>query len=256
MANRELVKSYFIPIIEALKMCMGFGTQMDIVDCMMYTPAHEAGVDECALEQALKSLVALGIIVFADNRYTLNDVNYDTGTINPGHLLHEANVLLVEKKDFYEEAELSELKKILLEKLKKMEPYSFERLVARLLTALGFVSAKQMGGAGDGGRDVVAKYLINGIIEQEIIVQCKRYDKSVPSPDMQRFSGTLRNRNAIGIFVTTGEFTKESKAEAERASIQLIDGKKLVELLLKAGIGVDKETQTIYKIDVDAFVER
>ena len=251
------VKEYIVPVVEALKVCCGFAPRQDIIECLIEGGAVGENIDEEVLSRTLKVLTTLGFVSLADDKYTLES-DMEVADINPGRLLEEAGVRMVEAKEFYSEEEAAELKKVLLDKLKKMNPYDFERLVAKLLVALGFVSVKQQGGSGDGGRDVTAKYLINGVITHDVIVQCKRYENKVSSPDMQKFNGTLSGRNAMGLFVTTSDFSAEAKKEAERpgtASIQLIDGPKLVQLMIDTGVGIRKKTQTVYSIDYDVLIE-
>ncbi len=59
-----------------------------------------------------------------------------------------------------------------------------------------------------------------------------------------------------GVFITTSTFSPGAVAAAERvnARIELIDGKRLVGLMIDFGVGVQPETTvTVYRIDEDFF---
>jgi restriction system protein len=106
---------------------------------------------------------------------------------------------------------------------------------------------------------------IDGIISQDplgldrIYVQAKRYavDRSIDRPKIHEFAGALLGKQGDrGVYITTSSFTRGAREEAERinARIELIDGDRLAALLLKHGVGVQKEsTFTIYRLDQDFF---
>lgn len=59
-----------------------------------------------------------------------------------------------------------------------------------------------------------------------------------------------------GVFITTSRFSAGAATEAERinARIELIDGRRLAELLVQYGVGVQaEETVTLYRVDEDYF---
>ena len=148
----------------------------------------------------------------------------------------------------------------LLEKVLEKDPYFFEELVLKLLTTMGYgtgtedcaiVTVK----SGDGG--------IDGIIAQDalgldrIYIQAKRYtDKSVGRPEIQSFVGAMDDKSlAKGVFITTSNFTKEAlNYHSNHCSLVLIDGDKLVNLMYKYGIGVNKVDELqIKEVDEDFF---
>ena len=64
--------------------------------------------------------------------------------------------------------------------------------------------------------------------------------------------GAMFGKGDKGLFITTGTFTKDAKAEASRdgaTPIDLIDGEELAEKLKELGLGVS--TTVIEKVDVD-----
>ncbi|GAA4792771.1 hypothetical protein GCM10023200_30400 [Actinomycetospora chlora] len=135
-------------------------------------------------------------------------------------------------------------------------------MVVDLLIAMGYGGADQkrvrrVGGSGDGG--------VDGVIDQDalglgrIYIQAERYgpDNIVGRPAIQGFVGALHGQQADqGVFFTTSSFTKEAieYARAVNAAVVLIDGRRLSELLIRYGVGVQVEkTSTVVKLDDDYF---
>lgn len=150
----------------------------------------------------------------------------------------------------------------LLKRALALDPSGFELLVLRLLAAMGYGKSgavEHSGQSGDGG--------IDGIISQDplgldrIYLQAKQYatDRTVGRPTLQAFAGALMSAQGDrGVFLTTASFTREAIEEARRVNlrIELIDGKRLAELMLRHGVGVQaKTTVTLYDLDEDFFEE-
>lgn len=135
------------------------------------------------------------------------------------------------KKDEIEEAE-QELswKEEVLNKLLKMEPSAFERLVQRLLRESGFTQVEVTGRSGDGGIDGKGIMRLGGLLSFHVIFQCKRYSGSVSANHLRDFRGAMVGRADKGLLVTTGNFTKDAIREATRdgaPAIDLVDGDQL-----------------------------
>jgi restriction system protein len=106
---------------------------------------------------------------------------------------------------------------------------------------------------------------IDGIISQDplgldrIYLQAKRYapDQSVQRPAIQGFVGALMGAQGDrGVFITTSSFSSGARTEADRvnARIELIDGLRPAELMLRHGVGVQAETTvTLHRLDEDFF---
>ena len=150
----------------------------------------------------------------------------------------------------------------LLKKALTLDPAGFERLVLRLLEAMGYGKngvVEHSGQSGDGG--------IDGIISQDplgldrIYLQAKQYatDRTVGRPTLQAFAGALMSAQGDrGVFLTTASFTREAIEEARRVNlrIELIDGRRLAELMLRHGVGGQAKTSvTLYDLDEDFFDE-
>jgi len=96
----------------------------------------------------------------------------------------------------------------------------FERLVGRAFTARGY-DVKNIGGAGDKGIDLIAKYR-----NETIAVQCKRYDPAQPITPRQvrEFLGAVTAAKATtAVFVTTSTYTAAAREFAVAQGIELVD---------------------------------
>ena len=148
----------------------------------------------------------------------------------------------------------------LLDIVKKVKPNFFERLVVDLLLAMGYGGSgtdagKVVGKSGDGG--------IDGIIDQDklgldkIYIQAKRWQNNVGSPELNSFVGSLVGFHADkGVFITTSDFNKNALEYVSKAgkNIILINGQKLVELMIEHNVGVSEhERFIIKKVDHDYF---
>jgi restriction system protein len=150
----------------------------------------------------------------------------------------------------------------LLDRLKTAPPAFFERVVADVLVAMGYggsnaEAAQVIGGAGDEGIDAVIDQDPLGL--DRVYVQAKRWDHSVGRPKVQEFAGALQGRGATkGVFITTGQFTKEAEDFAARLPnrVVLVDGRRLVQLMIQRNVGVTVvRTFEIKRVDADYFEE-
>src|SRR5690606_6968480 len=109
---------------------------------------------------------------------------------------------------------------------------AFENLIKRILREKGFTQVEVTGRSGDGGIDGKGIARINGILSFHIIFQAKKYKRGnkVSSKDIRDFRGAMSGRTDKGLFITTGDFTRDAMQEANRdgvPAIDLIDGQKL-----------------------------
>lgn len=147
----------------------------------------------------------------------------------------------------------------------KMTPYEFEDLVVKLLVKMGY-------GSTDLTLNTVTKKSgdegIDGIVTADrlgfdtIFTQAKQWkpDSTVGRPDIQKFLGALAGRGvAKGIFITTAKFSNEAKEYVAKQLLQkivLIDGKKLMELMIEYNLGVSVvKTYSLKRVDSDFFTE-
>ena len=136
--------------------------------------------------------------------------------------------------------------------LDKMNPAGFERLIQRMLRESGFIQVEVTGRSGDGGIDGRGIAKIHGFMSFHVVFQAKRYKGSVTVGHIRDFRGAMVGKGDKGLFITTGVFTKDAKAEASRdgtTPIDLIDGEELAAKLKELGLGVT--TKTIEEVVVD-----
>ncbi|MGV0939813.1 restriction endonuclease [Empedobacter sp. ULE_I140] len=151
-----------------------------------------------------------------------------------------------------------EIKNELLEKLKTIDPYYFEKVVLKLLKKMGYGDFIETSKSGDGG--------IDGIINEDklgldkIYIQAKRFNENkVREKDIRNFIGAMSGDTNKGVFVTTSLFDKgaEEKAKNAHHKIILIDGNKLVDLMHEFNVGVQiKQTYEVKQLDEDFFMEQ
>jgi restriction system protein len=219
-------------------------------------------------ERAMVQITDKGRAVLEKGVLTLQDVKKD-----PDFLAHEA-AKKSQKESDSEELNLEnaspqdlidsgfssiegQVKVDLLEKLKGIDPYYFEKVVLILLKKMGYGDFIETAKSGDGG--------IDGIINEDslglskIYMQAKRYsDNKVRETEIRNFIGAMSGDTGKGIFVTTSSFDDSavSKARGAHHSIILIDGAKLVDLMYEYGVGLQvKDTYEVREIDEDFFEE-
>ncbi len=136
--------------------------------------------------------------------------------------------------------------------VEKMTPSAFERLIQRVLRESGFTQVEVTGRSGDQGIDGRGIAKIHGFMSFHVVFQAKRYKGSVPVGAIRDFRGALVGRGDKGLFITTGVFTKDARAEASRdgaTPIDLIDGEEFAEKLKELSLGVT--TKVVEEVLVD-----
>jgi restriction system protein len=149
----------------------------------------------------------------------------------------------------------SQTKSDLLEKLKAIDPYYFEKVILILLRKMGYGEFVETSKSGDGG--------IDGIINQDelgldkIYIQAKRYNENkVREKDIRNFIGAMSGDTTKGVFVTTSDFDAAAIKKTQEAhhTIILIDGIKLAGLMHTHNVGVQiKDTYEVKEVDEDFF---
>ncbi len=135
---------------------------------------------------------------------------------------------------------------------KEITPDAFERLTKRLLRESGFVQVEVTGRSGDGGVDGKGIIRIGGLLSFHVVFQCKKYQGSVGASHMRDFRGAMVGRADKGLFITTGNFTRDAIKEATRDGappIDLVDGDQLADKLKELGLGI--KTEVVEKVSVD-----
>tara|TARA_B110001452_G_C15153089_1_gene401301 strand:+ start:80 stop:994 length:915 start_codon:yes stop_codon:yes gene_type:complete len=131
--------------------------------------------------------------------------------------------------DQLEENAISGIRDFILRK----NPYEFQDLVASLLNAMGYHISEIAKRGPDGGIDIIAYNDPLGTTQPRIIVQVKhKPTTNISSDEIQKLAGTLKRATDVGIFVTSGDFSKPAEKEARnsREHIELIGFDRFVSL--------------------------
>jgi restriction system protein len=201
------------------------------------------------------------------NKHTLNlsDIEEDSNIatfyasekpskINEKHAHLTPQDLIDEGFDLIENTTKNEL----LEKLKNIDPYYFEKVILILLKKMGYGNFVETSKSKDGG--------IDGIINEDklgldkIYIQAKRFSESkVREKDIRNFIGAMSGDTNKGVFVTTSDFDSGAIEKTKNAhhKIILINGNKLVDLMHEYNVGIQiKSTYEVKQIDEDFFTEQ
>lgn len=119
--------------------------------------------------------------------------------------------------------------------LENIDPYDLQDLVAALLEAMGYHVNWVSPRGKDGGLDIVAYSDPLGTRPPRIKVQVKRRKDTIGVEELRSFLALI-NEDDVGIFVTTGGFSKDATDLArhqERRRITLIDQQRLVDLWIE-----------------------
>jgi len=148
-----------------------------------------------------------------------------------------------------------QIKSDLLERLKDIDPYYFEKVILILLKKMGYGDFIETSKSKDGGIDGVINEDKLGL--EKIYIQAKRYNENkVRENDIRNFIGAMSGDTNKGVFVTTSAFDDSAikKAHDARHSIILIDGNKLVDLMHQYGVGVQvRNVYEVKEVDEDFF---
>lgn len=145
----------------------------------------------------------------------------------------------------------------LLTNLLQVSPTRFEFIVLDVLHKLGYGGhrddLKRVGGTGDGGIDGIISLDKLGL--ERVYVQAKRWQGTVGRPDLQAFYGALIGQKAKrGIFLTTSGYSAQAIDFAKSVEgLVLIDGNRLVNLMMDNEIGVSSQVVKLPKLDIDYF---
>ena len=150
----------------------------------------------------------------------------------------------------------TEVREHLRQTLSEMDPYRLEFLVKRLLEAMEYENVEVTSRSNDGGVDVIADIEV-GITPVREVVQVKRRRSNLQRRVLDELRGSLYRFDATrGTIITTGGFSRGAKQVAfERGAppITLIDGERLIDLLIEHEIGVRKRSVQLLEFEPADF---
>ncbi len=136
------------------------------------------------------------------------------------------------------------------------KPQEFEKLVVKLLQAMGYGGEVKNSGvvtklSNDGGIDGIIKEDVLGF--NHISIQAKRYaiENNVGRSEVQSFVGAVAGTpSKKGVFITTSDFTKGAMGYVDSLNgtptIILINGHQLTEYIYDYGLGL--QTEKVFKV--------
>ena len=195
-------------------------------------------------------------IIHAQSQYQQHQITVKQHKTNESTPLNLTTLLAQQVHDYNSNVAVDLLHHIL-----NADPAFFERLVVKLLVAMGY--------QGTDGQAIVTQRShdggIDGIINQDplgtqrVYIQAKHYKigENVQRPAINAFYGAIAIEHADrGVFITTSDFSKGAIEAAKKSNIILINGQQLTELMLKYHVGVQvKKTYQLMAIDEDFFAE-
>jgi len=141
------------------------------------------------------------------------------------------------------------------ELLMNLHPQQFEEFAGKLLESVGFTNVEVTKYVGDGGIDGYGN-LEMGVVKVKAAFQVKRWRNNVPPAEINQFRGAIQGEFDQGIFITTSDFSDEAKKVSSKrgaAPIVLINGDRIVNIMLEKGLGVRQEPLTVSRIDEEFF---
>jgi restriction system protein len=214
--------------------------------------------------RGMVQITAKGISAFQRGILTLDELQNDEDFITHRASVSSKNEDLIEDKNLnvdnaspqdlidsgFSSIE-TEVKTELLERLKELDPYYFEKVILILLKRMGYGDFVETSKSNDGGIDGIINEDKLGL--EKIYTQAKRYNESkVREKDIRNFIGAMSGDTSKGVFITTSSFDAGAVQKAREAhhTIILIDGAKLVDLMFQYNVGV--QVKTVYEVkDLD-----
>ncbi|PVV10540.1 MAG: restriction endonuclease [gamma proteobacterium symbiont of Ctena orbiculata] len=211
------------------------------------------GTFKDTLSRRLANLVERGLVEREGNRYTITEsgLQYAEKSLPEGEDPKRAVLRAVNSHNAQQREALCEL-------LAVMPPYQFEHLIGDLMEAMGYEDVTVTKQSGDKGVDVVATVQF-GITTVREVVQVKRHGgkATIQRQIIDQLRGSLPYHQAIrGTLITLGKISKGATEAAlfpGAAPITLIDGKKLLDLLIEHGIGIKKRPVELWEVDAAAL---
>jgi restriction system protein len=149
----------------------------------------------------------------------------------------------------------NEVREQVIAKLMQLTPEEFEHFGKRLLQAMDFEDVHVTQLSKDGGIDGYGQLQV-GIVKVNAAFQCKRWKDSVGAPQINTFRGAIAGEYEQGIVITTSSFTKDAlKLSMKRGTVPIVmvDGERIVDLMVEQKIGISHKPITIIEIEDDFF---
>jgi predicted Mrr-cat superfamily restriction endonuclease len=124
-----------------------------------------------------------------------------------------------------------------------MTPQKMEKLVMKILKAVGASTTKQIPTITDKGVDIIATFPIGPVAQVDVGVQVKCHEGTTENELLDQLKTGLEKENLTqGWFITAGSFSDdaqeylEDKFEGSGVKISLIDGVQLAAMIIDSGL--------------------
>ena len=160
-----------------------------------------------------------------------------------------------------QEATLQEMEELANDGLKSqinsLNPYQFQDLVGALLRAMGYYTPFIAPKGKDGGVDIIAYQDPLGVNAPRIKVQIKHRETSASVDEVRQLMGLLQRDGDVGIFVSSGGFTSDTKitARSSHIHVELIDWDRLITLWQEFYAKLDDEDKNRLRLKPIYFYE-
>jgi restriction system protein len=160
-----------------------------------------------------------------------------------------------------QEATLQQMEELandgLKQKIDSLNPYEFQELVGALLRAMGYYTPFIAPKGKDGGVDIIAYQDPLGVKAPRIKVQIKHRQSTASVDEIRQLMGLLQRNGDVGIFVSSGGFTSETKSTARTSHIhiELIDQDRLITLWQEFYPKLDDEDKNKLRLKPILFYE-
>ena len=217
-------------------------------------------------DSVIKDYLRCRLFNLIDRKYIKREGNVYSITekgVNYLHNIEQANPNPIINKEIQLNRDIEQFNKdqrILLKFfLAETTPYRFENIIKDLLLSMGYDDVIVTSPTNDKGVDVTGVSQ-NGITTVKEVVQVKRnITSNVTRPILDALRGSLHRFDAFqGTIITLSDFAKGAKDaafEKGAAPLTLINGDKLIDLLIKNGIGITKKVASYYLVDENYFSE-
>jgi restriction system protein len=226
--------------------------------CSTYTTFRSLAVHKGSLYDRLVNLVERGFIRRSGQFYEITDAGLKRLQKYSDRI--QGRAITTKQTQLQERAqEISqEARQKLADHLATMNPYRFEQIVSLLLEEMGYSNVTVTAPSNDKGVDVVADIEL-GISSVREVVQVKRHGGSINRTTLDQLRGSLHRFKAMrGTIISTGTFSSGAKSaalEQGAAPITLIDGGKLLDLLMQYEIGISKKAVEFFEFDESKLIQ-
>jgi restriction endonuclease Mrr len=149
--------------------------------------------------------------------------------------------------------EKEKLRDQLYNQVQKMPFVAFLEITERLLEKIGFQPIQYNRANPVGTIDIRGEFHLHGLMKEEVIISLI-HQPVTERETIEELLFLLEKERKKGILITTQTISKEARSMAELAGgqVQLVDGLKLVDLLIRHGIGfVEKQTKVYLLNEVE-----